>query len=123
MVLKLGELFCGPGGIACGVDKANVEMVKHDIKIKHVWATDYHPETCQTYQANIFPKFSEKVLCDDIRTMDFARLKKISTIDFLSFGFPCNDFSIVGEQKGIHGIYGPLYTYAVKALTIMSPVV
>jgi DNA (cytosine-5)-methyltransferase 1 len=121
MVLKLGELFCGPGGIACGVNKANDDMAKQSIKIEHVWATDYHAETCKTYQTNIFPKSPEKVLCDDIRTMDFVALRNISPIDFLSFGFPCNDFSIVGEQKGIHGVYGPLYTYAVKALAEFKP--
>ena len=34
----------------------------------------------------------------------------------MAFGFPCNDFSVVGEQKGFDGVYGPLYTYGVKVL-------
>ena len=32
------------------------------------------------------------------------------------FGFPCNDFSIVGEHKGFDGEFGPLYSYGVRVL-------
>ena len=32
----------------------------------------------------------------------------------LLFGFPCNDFSIVGERKGLAGKYGKLYSYGVR---------
>ncbi|MDY6895206.1 MAG: DNA (cytosine-5-)-methyltransferase, partial [Thermotogota bacterium] len=32
-----------------------------------------------------------------------------------------NDFSIVGEQKGINGTYGPLYSYGVKAVRFFKP--
>ena len=39
----------------------------------------------------------------------------------MAFGFPCNDFSIVGEQKGIDGADGPLYSYGVKALKYFQP--
>lgn len=42
-------------------------------------------------------------------------------IDALAFGFPCNDFSVVGEQKGFEGNYGPLYTYGVKVLKKYRP--
>lgn len=37
------------------------------------------------------------------------------------FGFPCNDYSVVGEQKGMDGVYGPLYSYGVKALKMFKP--
>ena len=32
-----------------------------------------------------------------------------------------NDFSVVGEQKGFDGVYGPLYTYGVKVLKKYGP--
>ena len=32
--------------------------------------------------------------------LNFRKLYNIGDIDALAFGFPCNDFSIVGEQKG-----------------------
>lgn len=39
----------------------------------------------------------------------------------MAFGFPCNDYSVVGEQKGMQGVYGPLYSYGVKALKLFKP--
>ncbi len=119
MKFRLGELFCGPGGIACGALSAQ----SHDgrLSIEHAWATDYDLDTCETYRKNICPDRPESVIHEDIRTLDFDRLASISEIDGLAFGFPCNDFSIVGEQRGIHGIYGPLYSYGVKALKRFHP--
>ena len=48
-------------------------------------------------------------------------MEKLSPIDALAFGFPCNDYSVVGEQKGMDGVYGPLYSYGVKALKKFRP--
>jgi len=45
----------------------------------------------------------------------------IPSINAFAYGFPCNDFSIVGEQKGFHGEYGPLYTYGIKVLNYFNP--
>jgi DNA (cytosine-5)-methyltransferase 1 len=36
----------------------------------------------------------------------------------LAFEFPCNDFSVVGEHKGI---YGPLYSFGIQALKYFKP--
>lgn len=116
-VFRLGELFCGPGGIALG--SKNVEVDGY--KITHAWATDYHSDTCDTYRKNICPKTPQNVICHDIRTLDMKVLKKISSVDALAFGFPCNDFSLVGEQKGVNGEFGPLYTYCAKALKFFKP--
>ncbi len=116
-IFRLGELFCGPGGIAVGASKAEVE----GCKIEHAWATDYHPDTCETYRKNIFPTTPEKVICQDIRTLDMNVLGEVSDVDALAFGFPCNDFSLVGEQKGVKGEYGPLYTYCAKAVRHFRP--
>jgi DNA (cytosine-5)-methyltransferase 1 len=115
----MGELFCGPGGLALAAIKADICNPKY--KIKHVWATDYDKDTCATYRKNICPADPASVVCEDIRKLDYARLKKISKINALVFGFPCNDFSIVGEQKGIDGVFGPLYSYGIKALQSFDP--
>lgn len=48
-------------------------------------------------------------------------MEVLTPIDALAFGFPCNDYSIVGEQKGMDGDYGPLYSYGVKALNLFNP--
>lgn len=116
MIFKLGELFCGPGGLAWGATNAKVEDA--DFSIIHQWANDYDANTCDTYRLNICPQHPETVYHEDIRKFN---LEKLAPIDALAFGFPCNDYSVVGEQKGMDGIYGPLYSYGIKALNIYKP--
>ncbi|MBQ6654339.1 MAG: DNA cytosine methyltransferase [Erysipelotrichaceae bacterium] len=113
-VFRLGELFCGPGGLAWGAKNANVD----GMKIEHAWANDYDFDTCQTYIRNICPDNPESVYWEDVHTLD---LDKLGAIDALAFGFPCNDFSLVGEQLGFKGKYGPLYTYGIKVLHRYKP--
>jgi len=107
---KLGELFCGPGGIAFGASNAFVQTKDTVYSIEHLWANDYHKDSCSTYQLN-FPDVN--VICDDVKKLDIPKLKKV---DCLAYGFPCNDFSIVGETKGLKGDFGGLYRYGVKVL-------
>lgn len=118
---RLGELFCGPGGIALGAKTAHVENADAKYSISHAWATDYDKDTCETYRTNICPESKNSVVHADIRKLEIERLEKISTIDALAFGFPCNDFSIVGEQKGIDGVFGPLYQYGINVLDHFNP--
>ena len=118
---KLGELFCGPGGIGLGAKNARIGVNGNSMSIEHAWATDYDKDTCETYRYNLSPDTPQSVICQDIKKLDYNILADISDIDGLAFGFPCNDFSIVGEQKGTDGIYGPLYTYGIKALRKFKP--
>ena len=115
-VFKLGELFCGPGGLAWGATHADIGM--DDFKIVHAWSNDYDSDTCHTYTRNICPKDADTVICGDVRKLD---LDALPPIDALAFGFPCNDFSVVGEQKGFNGKFGPLYTYGVSVLKSHRP--
>ena len=39
----------------------------------------------------------------------------------LCLWFPCNDFSIVGEQRGFQGDYGPLYLYGLNVINRFNP--
>jgi DNA (cytosine-5)-methyltransferase 1 len=118
MNFRLGELFCGPGGI--GYAAITAKIAAPDYKITHAWANDYDKDTCKTFVKNV-AKDEKTVICKDIRKLDYNVLKEISEIDALAFGFPCNDFSIVGEQKGMDGVYGPLYSYGIKALKKFKP--
>lgn len=115
---KLGELFCGPGGLALGAFNAQAKNQDMVYKISHGWANDYDKDTCETYRKNFSSKVPAQAICRDVRKLEF---KKLSPIDALAFGFPCNDFSVVGEQKGIDGVYGPLYSYGIKALKYFNP--
>ena len=116
MPFRLGELFCGPGGIAWGAINADIGVP--GFTIIHQWANDYDEDTCNTYRENICPNHPETVYHADIRTFN---LEQLSPIDALAFGFPCNDYSVVGEQKGMDGVFGPLYQYGVRALELFQP--
>lgn len=111
---KLGELFCGPGGLAWGAMHADVP----GMQIVHAWANDYDLDTCKTYTRNICPCDPDSVYHEDVHTLDIDNL---GDIDAFAFGFPCNDFSVVGEQLGFSGKFGPLYTYGIKVLTRFKP--
>lgn len=115
IVYRLGELFCGPGGIALGAKKAKIQKDDTEYSFSGTWANDYHDETCQTYQHN-FPE--TKVLKGDVRLLD---INSLDPIDAFAYGFPCNDFSNVGEKKGFEGEFGPLYTYGVQVLNKFNP--
>lgn len=111
----LGELFSGPGGMALGAHHA---AEKVGVTLKHAWANDYDKTTCETYIRNIPGATDETVYAQDVRTLD---VNKLAPIDGFAFGFPCNDFSQVGEQKGTLGTFGPLYSYGVNVLNAHSP--
>ncbi len=116
MKFKMGELFCGPGGLAYGAQIANLRLNKK--VFSHGWAVDNHSDTCQTYKNNIEDASDKSVFLRDVRDLDLNLLRKI---DGFAYGFPCNDFSIVGESKGIKGNFGPLYLHGVNVLNNFNP--
>lgn len=96
MQFKLGELFCGAGGL--GYAATTAKIINHDneeISIKHAWATDYNNDACCTYANNIvntcyssdiiYSDLNKTVICKDVRLLDFNNL---SEIDALAFWFP-----------------------------------
>lgn len=115
---KLAELFSGPGGLALGAIQSSVENSDIIYGIEPVWANDYDVDTCKTYARNIHGGNEKNVVCAPVQDIDFEKIPKF---DALAFGFPCNDFSIVGEQKGFDGKFGPLYSYGVRAINAHNP--
>jgi DNA (cytosine-5)-methyltransferase 1 len=113
---SLGELFCGPGGMALGAHLAANAV--RSVSLTHAWANDYDEATCKTYIRNIPGASEETVFCEDVRKL---KVSKLGAIDGFAFGFPCNDFSQVGEKMGVNGVFGPLYTYGVDVLNKYSP--
>lgn len=118
LTFRLGELFSGPGGIAYGALQSKAEDGDTVYKATHAWASDYDLSTCRTYLRNICPAEPETVHCEDVLSLDIS---KLSPIDAFAFGFPCNDFSLVGEKKGIDGAFGPLYSYGIRAINHFKP--
>lgn len=116
-VFKLGELFCGPGGLACGAFSASSD--DGQLLVRHAWATDYDKDSCSTYIKNLSADKPESVLCQDVRTLD---IDSLSDIDAFAYGFPCNSFSNVGEHQGMaNEKFGKLYWYGVEVLRKFKP--
>lgn len=104
----MGELFCGAGGMSLAA--------KLTRQIDIVWAVDNNQSAVDTYNHN----FNGKAICAD--AMEFCQhLEKQPEINSLAFGFPCNDFSLVGKQKGLEGKFGGLYKAGVIALNKCNP--
>ena len=114
---KLGELFCGPGGIACGALRAKSNDGR--LTIEHAWANDYDVDTCETYRKNICPDAPETVHCGDVRELN---IKALGPIDAFCYGFPCNSFSNVGKHQGLENEkFGQLYWYGIEVLKAYKP--
>lgn len=130
---RMGELFSGPGGMALGARLAAQAI--EGVSLRHAWANDYDLDTCNTYKRNILvPEYGDAakvvassadlpaagggVVHQNVHDLDIDLLGEI---DGFAFGFPCNDYSLVGEWKGLSGQYGPLYTYGVKVLASKRP--
>lgn len=110
---RLGELFAGAGGIALGCHLAE----KAGSGFHHVWVNDWDKDACNTFALNL-PIDPKCVICDDVKDVNFESL---SCIDGLVFGFPCNDFSVVGDRHGISGQHGGLYRWGIRAMEVKQP--
>lgn len=108
---RLGELFAGAGGMAYGAHKAEFR----GNRFSHLWANDMDKDACKTLRRNV-PV--DTVMCSKVEKLRFEELDKI---DGLVFGFPCNDFSVVGERNGIKGKYGGLYKWGITGLKKLQP--
>lgn len=123
MLFRNGELFSGPGGLALGAHNAGFTDSKGtDWGFVHAWANDFDKDTVQTYKNNILNNpDAETVFCMPVENLPIGDRSKLGDIDALTFGFPCNDFSNVGEQRGLDGKFGPLYSYGVRVLRDYQP--
>ncbi|WP_107937319.1 DNA cytosine methyltransferase [Ureibacillus chungkukjangi] len=124
MKFRKGELFNGPGGLSLGAKKARVihPETGEEYRIEHLWSNDYDSTACETYRLNICGDREDKTVhCGPVEDLPIGNKSILGDIDCFAFGFPCNDFSIVGETKGLKGKFGPLYTYGVKVLKGYQP--
>lgn len=112
-VFLLGELFAGAGGMALGAHLA--QLGEHGFS--QVWVNDMDADACRTLASNLDVPESG-VFCCKVEDLDFDSLPRV---DGLAFGFPCNDFSVVGDRHGIAGRHGGLFTWCVKALENLQP--
>jgi DNA (cytosine-5)-methyltransferase 1 len=124
MIFRKGELFSGPGGLSLGARNASImdPSSGEEWRIKHLWSNDYDPFACETYRLNICENINDKsVHCGPVEELPIGDKTVMEDIDCFSFGFPCNDYSQVGEKHGLNGAFGPLYLYGVKVLKDYQP--
>lgn len=124
MIFKKGELFNGPGGLSLAAKKAHVihPETGEEFRIEHLWSNDYDATACETFRLNICEDPEDtSVHWGPVEDLPIGNKSILSDIDCFAFGFPCNDFSIVGESKGLGGKFGPLYSYGVKVLKDYQP--
>lgn len=115
----VGEMYSGPGGIGLALSQTQLKSKTHDLKFEHVWATDYDADTCRTYKNNLLKDNPNALsICSDVRDLD---IKSLPIVDGFLYGFPCNDFSLVGESLGINGKFGGLYKYGVEYIEHSNP--
>ena len=91
--MKVVSFFSGLGGL----DKGFVDT-GYDI----IWANDFDKYAVQTYEAN----FGKHIVLGDINEIP---LDEIPDCDVLIGGFPCQPFSMMGQQRGFEDTRGTLF--------------
>lgn len=116
---SVGEMYSGPGGIGMALLQTRLENRDATLDFCHSWATDYDPDTCRTYKNNVLKESSKALsICADVRELDISALP---IVDGFLYGFPCNDFSLVGESLGLNGKFGGLFKYGVEYIARANP--
>ncbi len=83
--LKVNDFFCGCGGMGVAFKNAGFEIAG---------AWDFDKYAVQTYRANV----GDHVRKQDIKEMTY---KDVPKADVWAFGFPCQDLSVAGKQRGM----------------------
>ena len=91
--VNIVSLFSGIGGLDKGFSDAGFNVI---------WANDFDKYAVQTYQAN----YNNKIVLGDINKIE---LDDIPDCDVLIGGFPCQAFSMMGEQRGFEDARGTLF--------------
>ena len=88
MTVKIGSLFAGIGGFELGLERSwgNAETI---------WQVE-RDTFCQTILSKHWP---QSIIYNDVK--DITK-DKVKPVDVLIGGFPCQDISTAGNQKGVH---------------------
>ncbi|MEK5208588.1 DNA cytosine methyltransferase [Psychrobacillus sp. FSL H8-0510] len=124
MIFQKGELFNGPGGLSLAAKKTVVihPETNEEYRIEHAWSNDFDQNACKTFGLNICGNENDpSVIWGPVEKLPIGDRSVLKDIDCFAFGFPCNDYSQVGEKKGLGGSFGPLYSYGVKVLNEYKP--
>lgn len=100
------DLFSGIGGFHLGFERAGFEVTSYFSEIdKHAVAVYQHQFKNATYVGSV----------TDVRGAD------LPNIDLITFGSPCQDFSLAGKRKGMDGERSSLILEAIRLITECRP--
>lgn len=106
MKIKLLDLFSGIGGFHLGLERAGFTVKSYNSEIdKHAISVYKNNFKNSTYVGSV----------TDVRGRDLPR------IDAITFGSPCQDFSIAGKGKGMGGERSSLILEAIRLIEECRP--
>lgn len=105
--IVLLDLFSGTGGFALGLIRAGFTFRKH-----------YFSEVDQHAIANYRYNFKHATYAGPVESV---KKGKIETPDIVTFGFPCQDLSVAGKQKGLKGKRSGLFFEALRIIRELEP--
>lgn len=106
MKINLLDLFSGIGGFHLGLKKAGFKINSYNSEIdKYAIEVYKHNFKNSTYVGSV----------TDIQK------KNLPKIDAITFGSPCQDFSMAGKRKGMQGSRSSLISEAIRLITECKP--
>ena len=105
--MKLIDLFNGIGGFSLGFQRAGYQFTEH-----------YFSEIDKHAIANYKNNFPNAKHIGDITTIQPSNL---AGADIITFGSPCQDFSMAGRRAGLAGAKSSLIQYAIAIITCVRP--
>lgn len=116
--MKHLELFAGIGGFRHAID-----LVCHDYGIPSecVGFSEIDSKAHQTYCINY--NTSEEIDMGDIVafTSDVKKIQSLPDFDLLTGGFPCQTFSMMGEQAGFQEERGQMFFRIMDIIKVKTP--
>lgn len=105
--MKIIDLFSGIGGFSLGFQRAGYQFTEH-----------YFSEIDKHAIANYKHNFPYAINLGDITTI---RPTDLTGIDIITFGSPCQDFSLAGRRKGLTGSKSSLIQHAIALIAQLRP--
>ena len=107
--MKVLDLFAGIGGFTIGLEKAGFETVAF---------CEIEPYAQKVLKKN----WPEVPIYDDVRTITAERLVSDGIrVDVITGGFPCQDISVAGNQRGIEAERSGLWSECARLVGEVRP--